>query len=127
MLSFQFLHGFGRACILQKKHIDIQFFECFSFCKINPGCLRLFFQRFELSGKLCQNICHTDQILTLIFQLLDRRIFSSLKLYDSCCLIKKLPAFFRLSAQDLVHLSLTNDRISFSSDTCIIEHLIDVL
>ena len=88
---------------------------------------RLSFQRAYLSRQLRQNIIDTHQILLLIFQFFQCRCFSTLEFNNSGCLIKQFPAFLRFATQNLVNLSLTNNRIAFFTNTGIIKKLIDIL
>ena len=107
-------------------HVHIQNLQFFFFLQINSGCLGLALQRSQLSGKFRQNIRHTNQVLLFFIQFLQRGSFSSLKFNDTGSLVKKFSSLFRLSTQDLIDLSLSDDGISFFTDTGVIEKFIDI-
>ena len=86
----------------------------------------MLFQRPRLFLQLRQYIVDADEILFLVFQLLLRRVFSSLEFHDARRFVEKFPAFFRFTAQNFVDLSLTDNRISFLTDTRIIKKFVDV-
>ena len=110
-----------------KKHIDVVPLQFFFLLQVNLRCLCLFLQRPELFLQLSENIIDTNQILLLFFQLFQRHIFPSFKLYDTSRFIKEFSSFFRFTVQNLINLSLPDDRISFFTDTRIVEHLINIL
>ena len=56
-----------------------------------------------------------------------RCILTAFKFYNTSRFIKKLSSFLRLSTQNLVNLTLTDNGIAFLSNTSIIKKLIDVL
>ena len=62
----------------------------------------------------------------LILQLFLGSGLPALEFYDSGRLVEELPAFLRLTAQDLVNLALSDDGIALLTDTGIIKQLIDI-
>ena len=64
--------------------------------------------------------------MLLAFQFLYGSCFSSLKLDDTCRLVKKFPALLGLTAQDLVDLALSDDGIAFLADAGIVKQFIHV-
>ena len=61
-----------------------------------------------------------------MFQFFDCCGFALFKLNNADRLVKKFTAFLRLATQDPLDLSLTNDGITFLTDTGIIEKFIDI-
>ena len=119
-----FLYGFQlllQAGVLQKEHVNVQLFQFFLFLQINTRRLRLLFQRLNLFFQLRHNVVDTDEILLFVFQLRLCRRLPALKLYNPGGFVKEFPSFFRLAAQNLVDLSLSDNGIPFLTDTGIVK------
>ena len=126
ILFFQIRDLLPQTFLLKKEHINIISLKFFFFLQILFRNLRLLFQRSQLLFQLFQDIVHTGQVHPLFFKLAHREILPALELNDPGRLVKKLAPFLRLAAEDPVDLSLSDDRISFFTDTGIIEHFINI-
>ena len=114
------------ASVFLQEIIDIQTFQFFFFLQIFMRLFGLFLQRSHLTLQLGQNIIDTYQVCLLAFQLFRCGILTLFKFYDTCRFIKQFTALFRFARKDLVDLSLSDNGISFLTDTGIIKQFIDI-
>ena len=108
------------------KQLYVKGSESVTLSEIFLGLPGLLLQRTDLTGYLTENVVDADKIRLLILEFFQGGCFSSLKFYNAGRFVKELSPFVRLAAQDLLHLSLSDNGISFFSDSCVIEKFVDV-
>src|SRR5699024_3376314 len=75
---------------------------------------------------LRKDVRHANKILLFFVQLFQRCIFPPFELDDPRSLIEELSSFLWLSAQNLIYLSLSDDRIPLFSNTGIVKKFVDI-
>ena len=115
---------FLAAVIILYKQADLIFFQLFLQPQVLSRLFRLLCQRAYLFFQLCQDVADAEQVLALRFQIFLCCGLSLFKLYNSRRLIKKFPALLWFTAEDLINLTLTNNRVSLFSDTSVKKKLL---
>ena len=106
--------------------MDIQVLKRLLFVQILPRGLGLFSQGFQLGCQFGQDVIDTQQVLMLIFELLQSDPLALLEFHDSGRLVEQFPPLFGFGGKDAVDLALPDNRIPLLPDARIIEDLIDV-
>ena len=113
--------------IFNKEHIYILNPQLITKRKILFCLCCLLFKRLYLFFYLGENIFNSFKIMLFLFKIFLCSSFSSLIFNDSCRLIKKFSSLLRFSAKYLIYLSLSDNRISFFTDTCIKQKFLNIL
>ena len=110
-----------------QEQVQVQHLQPGGQVQVNPGVLRVLFQRAETVLQFIQQVIHPGNVFLGTGQLLVRFFLAGTELDDTRGLLKDLAAVLSLAGQDFINAALADNGIALLADTGIAEQIHDVL